>query len=79
MPALWIGHHRKNACPLFIVKSEFQGYNGQYAALGRDIGQHAALGRDIDSTEIQCPHHVVLFYPGKYANQLLLSNVRPPI
>ena len=27
MPALWIGHHRKNACPLFIVKSEFQGYN----------------------------------------------------
>ena len=63
MPALWIGHHRKNACPLFIVKSEFQGYNGQYAGLGRDIGQYAGLGRDIgqcpalgreiDSTEIQ--------------------------
>ena len=27
MPALWSEHHRKNACPLFIVKSEFQGYN----------------------------------------------------
>ena len=27
MPALWSGHHRKNACPLFIINSEFQGYN----------------------------------------------------
>ena len=51
----------------------------QYPGLGRHIDQYAGLGRDIDSTEIQYPHPVVLFYPGKYANQLLLSNVRPPI
>ena len=51
----------------------------QCPGLGRHIDQYAGLGRDIDSTEIQYPHPVVLFYPGKYANQLLLSNVRPPI